>query len=44
MKRLISQEEAMSCSQEQDELKMMMEGRTGMQVPGAGFAARQQGR
>ncbi len=45
MKRLISQDEAMSCSQEPDELKMMMEGRTGMQVPGAGFnAARQQGR
>ncbi len=45
MKRLISQDEAMSCSLEPDELKMMMEGRTGMQIPGAGFAAaRQQGR
>jgi twitching motility protein PilT len=41
VRRLISQEEAMSRSLEPDELRMMMEGRTGMQVPGAQI---QQGR
>jgi twitching motility protein PilT len=34
-RRLISQEEAMSRSMEPDELRMMMEGRTVMHVPGA---------
>jgi twitching motility protein PilT len=34
-RRLISQEEAMSRSLEPDELRMMMEGRTAMHVPGA---------
>jgi len=33
-RRLISQEEAIGRSLEPDELRMMMEGRTGMQVPG----------
>jgi twitching motility protein PilT len=43
MKRLISQEEAMNRSLEPDELRMMMEGRTGMQVPGAIMQQRQPG-
>lgn len=42
MKRLISQEEAMSRSLEPDELRMMMEGRTGM--PGMTMQQRPQGR